>query len=264
MRLAVLSDIHGNLTALETALADLQAQGGADVTWFLGDFAAFGPRPAECIQRIKALVDAVKDDEQKKGTIRVIHGNTDRYLVYGSREAAAQPAKDADEFLKLRDHIRTINQRLIWCADQLGFEDYEFLAKLPGETSLKVDGYGYVIGYHGTPGDDEGKAITPATSDEEAADALLDREGRLGIGGHIHVQMDRIVRDWRVVNVGSVGFPTDANAGKAEYGIFTFADGEVQVDLRAIPYDVEAVIADSAARGNPATEFLAGKLRGSG
>jgi diadenosine tetraphosphatase ApaH/serine/threonine PP2A family protein phosphatase len=74
--------------------------------------------------------------------------------------------------------------------------------------------------------------------------------------------MDRIVRGWRVVNVGSVGVPFDANTGKAEYGIFTFEDGEAQVDLRAIPYDVEAVIADSRTRGNPATDWLAGKLRG--
>lgn len=262
MRLAVLSDIHGNLTALETALADLEAQGGADVTWFLGDYAAFGPRPAECVQRVKALVDAVKDDEQKRHSIRVISGNTDRHLVYGTRPVAAKPAEDAEAFGKLRRFFRDMGDRLNWCTDQIGFEEYEFLAKLPGETDLKVDGYGYVIGYHGTPGDDEGTAITPTSTDEEAADALLVREGRLGIGGHIHVQMDRMVRGWRAVNVGSVGVPFDDNAGKAEYGIFTFEDGDAQVDLRAIPYDIEAVIADSAVLGNPATDWLAGKLRG--
>lgn len=262
MRLAVFSDIHGNLTAFEAALADLQAQGGADVTWFLGDLAAFGPRPAECIRRVKALVDAVKDDEQKKHTLRVIHGNTDRHLVYGSRPTAAKPAKDADEFANMRRFWRDIGDRLNWCADQLAFEDYEFLAKLPGETDLKADGYGYVIGYHGIPGDDEGMALTPTSSDEEAADALLDREGRLGIGGHIHVQMDRMVGGWRVVNVGSVGVPFDANTGKAEYGIFTFETGDVQVDLRAVAYDAESVIADSEARGNPATDWLARMLRG--
>ena len=262
MRLAVLSDIHGNLTALETALADLEAQGGADVTWFLGDLAAFGPRPAESIRRVKALVDAVKDDEQKKHSVRVISGNTDRYLVYGARPTAQQPAKDAEAFANLRQFFRAMSDRLNWCTDQLEFEDYEFLAKLPGETDLKVDGYGSVIGYHGTPGDDEGTAITPTSSDEEAADALLDREGRLGIGGHIHVQRDRLVRGWRAVNVGSVGVPFDANTGKAEYGIFTFENGDVQVDLRAVAYDTESVIADSEARGNPASNWLARMLRG--
>jgi hypothetical protein len=50
--------------------------------------------------------------------------------------------------------------------------------------------------------------------------------------------------------------------GKAQYGIFTFENGEVQIDLRAIPYDVDAVIADSQAQGNPATAWLTSKLRG--
>src|SRR5579871_4089425 len=181
MRLAVLSDIHGNITAFEAALADLEAQGGADVTWFLGDHAAFGPRPVECVQLIKAMVDAVKDDEKKKHTVRVISGNTDRHLVTGSRPSEGDPVKDAEAFAKLRDGIRVLGERLMWSMDQIGFEEYEFLAKLPGETDLYAEGYGYVIGYHGTPGDDEGVGITPTSSDEEAADALLDREGRMGI-----------------------------------------------------------------------------------
>ncbi len=268
MRLAVLSDIHGNLSGLEAALADLKAQGGADVTWFLGDLAAFGPRPSECVQRVKGLVDSVKEDEAKKDSIRVIRGNTERYLVHGLRPKFPA-AKDAEGWEKLRDDLRDFNERVLWCQAQLSFEDDEFLSKLPTECELSVDGYGTVHGYHGIPGDDEGNALLRDSSDELAADALLGREGRLGIGGHTHIQMDRTlsVGGWRAVNVGSVGVPFDEHVGTAEYGIFTFADGssangDVQVDLRAVPYDVEAVIADSQARGNPATEWLAGKLRG--
>jgi predicted phosphodiesterase len=260
MRLAVLSDIHGNLTAFEAVLADLEAQGGADHTWFLGDFAAFGPRPAECVQRVRAMFDAVKDDEAKKHTLRAIRGNTDRYLVYGLRPKFPA-ANDAEAFEKLRTDLRDFSDRIHWCLAQLSYEDYDFLHKLPGETDLHADGYGYVIGYHGIPGDDEGSTLTPTSSEDEATDALLDREGTLGIGGHIHVQMDRTVGAWRIVNVGSIGISFDA-PGKAQYGIFTFENGAVTVDLRAVPYDVEAVIADSGARSNPATDFLAGKLRG--
>jgi diadenosine tetraphosphatase ApaH/serine/threonine PP2A family protein phosphatase len=215
------------------------------------------------VRRVKALVDAVKDDEAKKHTVRVISGNTDRHMVDGSRPAALQPAKDADEFARLYTHIHTLAERFDWAMDHIGFEEYDFLAKLPGETGLYAEGYGHVIGYHGTPGDDEGASITPTSSDEEALDALLDREGRLGIGGHIHVQMDRQVGAWRVVNVGSVGIPFDNVFGVAQYGLFTFENGAVQVDLRAVPYDVDAVIADSTERGNPATPFLVSKLRGS-
>ena len=262
MRLAVLSDIHGNLTALDAALADLEAQGGADVTWFLGDLAAFGPRPAESVQRVKALLDAVKDDEAKRHTVRVIQGNTDRYLVYGQRPKVI-PAKNADEYTEVRHFMRSFSDRLDWCLEQLGFEEYEFLHKLGHDCDLHAEGYGYVIGYHGVPGDDEGYGLTPTSSDEVAADALLDREGRLAIGGHIHLQMDRTVGHWRVINVGSVGCPFDTNIGKAEYAIFTFENGEAQVDLRAVEYDVDSVIADSEMRGNPATAWLESKLRGS-
>jgi predicted phosphodiesterase len=260
MRLAVLSDIHGNLTALEAALADLAAQGGADHTWFLGDFALFGPRPAESVARVRAMFDAVTDDEAKKHTLRAIRGNTDRYVVYGMLPKATA-AKDAESLDKFRADVHNFAARHEWCLAQLSFEDYDFLHKLPGETDLHAEDYGYVIGYHGIPGDDEGNTLTPTSSEDEATDALLDREGTLGIGGHIHVQMDRPVGAWRIVNVGSIGISFD-NPGKAQYGIFTFENGEVNVDLRAVPYDVEAVIAVSRQRGNPATDWLAGKLRG--
>ena len=262
MRLAVLSDIHGNLNALEAALADLEAQGGTDQTWFLGDYAAFGPRPAESVQRVKAMLDAVKDDEAKKHIVRAIRGNTDRWLVYGTRPQW-NAASDAEAYARLRIDLRDFSDRIHWCIDQLSFDEHDFLHKLPGECDLHAEGYGYVIGYHGIPGDDEGTTLSPTSNEDEATDALLDREGTLGIGGHIHVQMDRTVGAWRIVNVGSVGVPFD-NSGKAQYGIFTFENGEVQVDLRAVSYDIEAVIADSRERGNPATDWLAGRLRGAG
>lgn len=263
MRLAVLSDIHGNAAALDAALADLQAQGGADRTWFLGDFAAFGPRPNESVLRVKALLDAVKDDEAKKSTVRVVRGNTDRYLIHGLRPKFPA-ATTADEWEKLRMDLREFNDRVLWCQQQLTFEAYEFLAKLPTECETFVEGYGNVIGYHGIPGDDESNALLKSASDEVGADALLDREGRLGIGGHTHIQMDRqlSIGGWRAVNVGSIGVPFDGNMGKAEYAIFTFENGEVQVDLRAVPYDIDAVIADSYAQENPASAWLESKLRG--
>lgn len=260
MRLAVLSDIHGNLTAFEAVLADLEAQGGADHTWFLGDLAAFGPRPAECVQRVKAIVETVKDDEQKKHTIRVIRGNTDRYLIYGQRPKSVA-AKDTETYEKLRRDLHEFDARIGWCLDQLSFDDYDFLHKLGSEIDLFVENYGWVIAYHGVPGDDESMALTPDSSDEEAADALLDREGRLAIGGHTHRQMNRSIGLWQVINVGSIGFPFD-NPGKAQYAIFTFDEnGEIQVDLRAIDYDFESVIADSQARSNPSTDWLTRTLR---
>jgi len=254
MRLAVFSDIHGNLTAFEAAWADFQAAGGADHLWFLGDFAFAGPRPAECIQRVQAIIAEAEADETRKGTVRAIRGNTDRYLVTG-QHMAQKPAENADQLAKMVEGLSHINTVALWGIEQLSFDDYAFLSKLPGECDLHAPQFGYIIGYHGTPGDDEG-FLTPETDAEAAADALLDREGRLGIGGHIHRQMDRLLPGgWRAVNVGSVGMSFDM-PGQAQWGLFTFAEGGVTVDLRAAPYDLEAAVDDLYTVGHPLPAWL--------
>lgn len=257
MRLAVLSDIHGNLTALEAALADLAAAGGADVTWVLGDLAAGGPRPAECIRRIREL-EAATNTEEHKHKFGVIGGNTDRYLVTGERMRTPS-AKDADQFSKLAAGWAARDAIYNWSVAQLAWEDYEYLSKLRGrELALPVENYGWVIGYHAIPGNDEA-IILPDTNIEEARDALLDREGRLAIGGHTHIQMDRDLGDWRMINVGSVGMSFQDGA-KAHYGLFTFENGTVQVDLRAVPYDVAAFKADFAAAAHPGPEWTLSRM----
>lgn len=254
MRLAVLSDIHGNLAALEATLNDLEAVGGADLTWCLGDIALFGSRPSECIQRIKALAEA---NEGK--TFKVIGGNADRYLINGERPRWPS-AKDEDGFKKQIGEWRAFNAGLLWCLEQMRFEDYEFLKKIRGhELGQDVEGFGHVIGYHAVPGNDETN-LTPETSDEEARDLLLDREGRMGIGGHIHRQYDRDLGNWRIINPGSIGMPVDVR-GQAGWALLTFENGQVQVDLRRVPFDVEAVIEDLKAVGHPAVEWVATRLR---
>ncbi len=253
LRLAVLSDVHGNLVALETVLADLEAQGGADLTWYLGDFVA-GPRPVECIQRIKTLSEA---NEGK--TFKVIGGNIDRDVVTGSR-FSMPAAKDADEMRGRSEAWQSRDTMLNWSLSQLGWEEYEFLSKVVGRELWKeIDGYGTVIGYHAVPGDDLAM-LKPDTPDEEAVDYVLDREGRLGIGGHTHLQMDRTIGRWRLINVGSIGMSFD-KPGFAQYGIFTFQNGEVEVDLRSIPYDVDALIADLYAVNHPVPQWIESRVR---
>ena len=253
MRLAVISDIHGNLTALEAVLADLEAAGGADHLWVLGDHAAFGPRPAECIRRIQGLVETWGEKN-----IGFISGNTDRYIVTGARPRS-KPVDSEEQFAKLLKIRTQQDADFAWCLAQLSFAEYDWLAKLRHNLDIEVPGYGWIIGYHGTPGDDEGQ-LTPDTPIEEADDALLDREGQIGVGGHIHRQMDRQFTRWRAINVGSVGLSFDM-PGTAQYGLFTFEDNEITIDLRAIPFDVEAVIADMQQVGNPAYEWIARRLQ---
>ncbi|GEM_PF-93966 len=288
MKLAVLSDIHGNLAALEAVLADYEALGGADHLWILGDIAAMGPRPVESIRRVKGIVEANKKrkpveapadgspapelaeadtpeaiaaENAKKISVRVISGNTDRYLVDGSRPLHTKPSENAEEYAALRESVGWMNRMLLWTLGQLSYEEYEFLARLPGECEVFIEGYGHVLGYHGAPGDDE-RILTADTTDEEFSDVLLDRGGRMGIGGHIHRQFDRTLQltPWRVINDGSVGVSFE-KPGMAQWALITFTDGDAEVDLRNVPYDVEAVIADAIAVGHPDPDWFAGKLR---
>ncbi|MFW5748337.1 MAG: metallophosphoesterase family protein [Chloroflexota bacterium] len=254
MRLAVISDIHGNLTALDAVLADLAGVGEVDRVWHLGDYAAFGGRPSECIQRVRQQQADLGEDR-----VRVIGGNTDRYLVTGER-FPQPPAKDEESFSKLARIRSNADIALNWNLERINWSDYEWLAGVIGkEADLHVKGYGHVIGYHAVPGDDEAM-LRPDTPEEQAADYLLDREGRLAIGGHTHIQMDREIGDWRVLNVGSVGMSFE-KPGMAQWGLLTFSDdGEVSVDLRNIPYDVDAMIADLRQVDYPNVEWAIKRL----
>lgn len=74
MRVALISDIHGNATALRAVLGDVDAQGGVDAYWVLGDLVALVPAPVEVLERLAGLPN-----------LMVVRGNTDRYVTTGAR-----------------------------------------------------------------------------------------------------------------------------------------------------------------------------------
>ena len=256
MRLAVLADIHGNLNAFEAVLGDLDSCGDLDQIWCLGDLAALGGQPAESIARLKALQESLGDDK-----VKLIGGNTDRYLVAGERMPAPLP-KDADAFPAWRANQEAMHAMYAWTMTQLQWEDFAFLRPLIGaELRVKVAGFGHVLGFHAIPGDDESLSLRRDSHDEEAADALLDREGHLALVGHTHVAMDRTVGSWRVINPGSVGL-SFGNPGVAEWALLSWQAGQLTVDLRRVDYDVAATLKTWETLGHPALDWIAPRLRG--
>jgi predicted phosphodiesterase len=247
MRLAVLSDIHGNLAALDAVLADLERAGGADRIWILGDLCAFGPRPTECLHRVRDLAAG-----------EAIRGNTDRYVITGQRRAVDAPQDEA-EWRRRREQFRARDASFNWTASALSFADCTYLACLPDELQAEIAGYGRALGYHGTPGDDEG-LILPTTADRDVIAQMGAREGILGFGGHTHLAMDRDLGRWRVVNVGSVGLPLDET--RPCYALATSRGGAVDIELRRVEYDPEAVVSDLRQQGHPAWEWVTARLRG--
>ncbi len=256
MRLAVFGDIHGNLLALQSALADMDAQGGFDQIWCLGDLAALGGEPGECTQLL--LERRAKLGEEH---FKIIGGNTDRYLVTGAR-IAFPPPKDEADYLAHRDAILSMSAIYAWNMRQLGWEEFASLRDIQArELKLDVAGYGRAIGFHAIPGDDESLALHPDSADEEAADALLDRAGRLALCGHTHIAMDRQLAGWRTVNPGSVGMSA-GNPGVAEWALLEWHDGVLNLQLRRTPYDLDAALRNWAAKGHPEIDWMRGRMLG--
>lgn len=256
MRIAVFADIHGNLPALDAVLADMDAAGDFDHVWCLGDLAALGGQPQECLQRLLQLREA-----RGEAIVKIIGGNTDRYLVTGER----MPAKAADTpggLNAFRDNSRRMNAVFAWNLDRLDWDGYDLLRQIVGkELRQDVAGYGRVIGIHAIPGDDEALALLPDSADEEAADALLDRQGRLALCGHTHLAMDRAVGGWRVINPGSVGLSA-GNPGRAEWALLEWRGGALTVDLRRARYDVAATLRTWTALGYPEIDWMRPRLTG--
>lgn len=107
MRIALLSDIHGNIVALDAVLADMAGRGPFDLTAVAGDLVWAGPWPAEVVDRVQALNGPV------------IQGNTD--ALFG---LAAEETPSGKDEIRYRDHMA-------WMRDRLGPARVAYLAALP-------------------------------------------------------------------------------------------------------------------------------------
>jgi predicted phosphodiesterase len=245
-RLAVLSDVHGNLLALEAVLADVAAQGAPDATWVLGDLVAFCPWPAETLDRLQALPD-----------VAFLQGNTDRYLVTGRRPVA--PVRSPDDWASMPETLAGRDANFRWTVERLSYAAYEFLRDLPPGLDMDVPGYGRVLAVHATPDDDETN-LYPDTPDEQVQHHLAGLDARLVLYGHTHRPVARTIAGVHLVNDGSVGLPLDGDPRPA-YALIDFAGERCTVTIRRVTYDAEAVIAELERVEHPARAWLGHVLR---
>jgi predicted phosphodiesterase len=248
MRVAVLADIHGNLPALEAVITHLEAQGGCDEMWVLGDLVAFCPYPVEVLERLAELARA-----------RFLQGNTDRYLVTGQRPTQP-PVEDESAWVKLPAFLEERDANFRWTVSQLGYRWYTFLKELPVELDIELPGYGSVRAFHGSPlGDEIG--IWEDTPEEDLEEMLAGIDARLVVCGHTHCQLGRWLgeRVW-VVNSGSVGFPLDGDQ-RAAYAVLEFESGDCWASFHRVEYDVDEVLARLTEVGHPAIDWVGSRLR---
>jgi predicted phosphodiesterase len=221
--LACLYDVHGNLPALEAVLADA-AERGVTRYWLGGDYALFGAWPAETVQRLRGLENAMW-----------IRGNGERWTA----DAAAAPDNPV------------VQGAIEAARAALGAE----LVRAMSELVALAEDRGALI-CHGSPPSDV-RSFLPEPADDEAE--LLEgvRHERV-IFGHTHLPFRRVsdVRGIELVNPGSVGMPFDGDT-RASYALI---DPDHTVEHRRVDYDLGATVGRLREIGEPWTEVVVRRL----
>lgn len=219
MRVAALYDIHGNLPALEAALADVR-RAGVDLVVVGGDVLP-GPMPRECLELLQGLTLPV----------RYLRGNGDRVVLSALRGEMPDEVPPA-----VHDVVR-------WNAGQLTPAQGSSIATWPMTVRHHLPDIGDVLFCHATPRSDT-ENITRRTDESKLVDALEEAHASLVVCGHTHMQYDRTVGTVRVVNAGSVGMPFGAP------GAYWLLLHEA-VELRCTSYDLAAAAERIAATAYP-------------
>ncbi len=240
IKLAVISDIHGNSIALREVLADLDQQGEIDCLLNLGDIAVFGPDPAGVIDLL----------EQHRPMLHIM-GNTDRYLV--EEQYPGEPGGI--------DWQSQVLASFPWTAQQLGPAGLEYLAALPPRQYLQLTPEHSILAVHGSPRSDE-ENIRPDTPDDKLIEMTqFTPPHNLLLSGHTHLPFVRNIQGRWFVNSGSVGLPFDGDP-RASYTIITLLPGgQYKIELRRVQYDIEAVVRQLEALNHPTVDVSAYNLR---
>ncbi len=235
-KIAILSDIHGNLPALEAALAAITDENITRMVC-LGDVVALGPQPHEVIARLRAL------------GCPVVMGNTDADLLALARGSSAPGYDDDDR----------------WCAAQLTDDDTPYTDTFQPTISVSLGEGVTLLCYHGSPRSYD-ERITAETPDAALDEMLAATPAQLYAGGHTHQQLVRRYRDALILNPGAVGFAKDAiapattirNPSWAEYAVVVSDGAQLDISLRRIPFDLDALFAAQDASPIPRARWRKG------
>jgi putative phosphoesterase len=232
MRVALISDLHGNRLALEAVLAHI-ARVGVDRIVCLGDVATLGPQPEWVIDRLADLGCAC------------ILGNHDEFLF--------EP-----ELIRSYTEAPIVVQAVDWCRETVSPRAIERVRAYCRSLRIELDGAGELFLFHGSPRSHMQDIL--ATTPPDELDTLLDgAQATVLAGGHTHIQMLRQHRGMLLVNPGSVGMPfkqyvagrTPEILAHAEYAIVDGGAGGVTVTLQRVALDKAALRAQAAAVAFP-------------
>ena len=215
---AIISDIHGNLTALEAVLEDIGKR-GVDQIFCLGDLVGKGPRGSACIELVKKHCD------------KVIRGNWDVFI-----------------------QEETDNEHLKWIQSRLTAKDFKYLASLPFHIEFELNDK-LIRCFHASPRSvferiapeyhSKEKCLSLFENSEETNSLHSSRTPDIVFYGDIHVTWLRSYDIGLLCNVGSVGL----DVVDATYVIVDGTYGSNSINFVRVPYDREAELKAAKALG---------------
>jgi predicted phosphodiesterase len=222
MRIAIISDIHGNQLALEAVLQDLAQQPAIDQLVIAGDLCLNGPCPRQVVETVQDL------------DCPVLQGNVDFEVVTAAPDKGAKKRSTA-----------------AWTREQIGPGGIRYLASLPfSHLVTNLEGSDLLI-VHANPLNLE-DAIMPNATDSELNHLLGDLEPTIGAlaFGHLHIAYTRRWRHLLLADVASCGLPRDEDL-RAAYGILSWQNNKWEAEIRRVEYDVQAVVKQIKTCGMP-------------
>jgi putative phosphoesterase len=245
MKIALLSDVHANLPALEVVLADA-AKRNADAIWNAGDFVGYGAFPDEVVRRLR-----------EAGAVSVL-GNYD--------EKVLQIKQKGEEWKKSKHPLKWLAFK--WAFDQLSDESRAYLISLHKEQRLEVEGR-LVLIVHGSPASIK-EHLSSETPEKRLKELARIAKSNVIICGHSHRPFNREVEGAYFINPGSVG-RSDEGDPRACYALLELKGRLCQVQHFRLEYDVAKTVegiraqklpeefAEMFIQGRTLDEVLAGK-----
>lgn len=220
MKIAIISDIHGNIDALESVLEDIQREGCSKI-FCLGDIAMAGPEPKETISRIRALMQS-KD-------FYIIQGNTDKMLSVFS----------FDTYNSVLKANAVMGSAYMADSKLLNDDEKNFLGSLPEKMEIELYGIKILL-VHGSPRKNN-ENIYPNLKIEEVEEMIKDTKADIIFCGHTHMPCGyQTNTEQTVVNVGSVGRPFSEKPDSC-YVVMDIdeANSSYEIKHKFVKYNVE-------------------------
>lgn len=213
MKIAVISDIHGNLYALEAVLKDIEGRGIKKV-FCAGDLVGYGPRPNEVteLMRNKKIPTVMGNYDDAIGNMRITCGcdyKDEATRILGESSVAWT-----------RENISELNR--LW------------LGQLPSEIRLSAPGTDILL-VHGSPGA-LNEYLYQETPEDYLNGLLLSSQAAVLICGHTHRPYVKSIKAGHVVNAGSVGRPLHGNPN-ATYVVAELDEGHFKAEIVEVRYD---------------------------